>query len=569
MSDLPATKRKGITFGRAVATVSAVSVLEAPFPALRTIHWTPQGFTAQGNGQGDESGPTAIVITQEVLLAVNRHAAQNLERELGGFLLGNRYRCSSTHRSYVIIDQYMEADYTEGTKVSLNFTNESWAQLNDQLSGKFLGKLLVGWYHSHPRMNVFLSSHDVTIHETRFREAWNLALVLEPANHLGGFFIWQDGKLDPHHYGDFYELLEGDSRETVVAWSNYIGIDHKNNQKPNLKRLNTRTAPNFVATSSGETKVSAATEAEAASFMDRLPVWLRGTRGYVALGVVAILAFIATFSLIIYFISPGKPRTNTNLANNLNPQATTEQNADTTALDALQLSLLGKPVVDPRADTFKVELKASNMPERVVHDVLQDLRVTIDDQEAAISPMLVGGDAFSYAARTNLRDKLEDLKATNRAQQVSIKSFFQYGASEIVIEKILELKPLTNKKTAGAVDVVEKGGTRTKKQVSPQKQQRPKANNDSDRTVKSNIKPPQNGTNAQQVHVDINEEPPEMRAQQGNSRKGRDNGDNGQNGAGNKEKNRSNDGDDKSTIQKIEDGAKNVIKRVGKIGKRN
>lgn len=192
-------------------------LIEAPFPHERTLHWWPAELPVELNGNGN----TAVVVSQEVLVKVNEHVAQSLDHELGGFLLGNRYRCPNTSSDYVIIDQYSPAKYTESSEVRLNFTHDAWAQLSDELSGKFLGKLLIGWYHSHPRMDVFLSSHDMEIQTERFPEPWMVALVLEPEKHLGGFFCSRDGRVRPNSPVDFFELLERNSRDSVIGWDNY------------------------------------------------------------------------------------------------------------------------------------------------------------------------------------------------------------------------------------------------------------------------------------------------------------------------------------------------------------
>ncbi|HEU4713676.1 MAG TPA: VWA domain-containing protein [Pyrinomonadaceae bacterium] len=227
-------------------------IIEAPFPYERTLQWLPAGSwqdqeevvdtekTLSGNedvapvaesdgGESDEQasqvvangGNTNVVVSQEVLIKVNEHVSQTLEREIGGFLLGNRYRCPNSHCDYVIIDQYSPAKFTESTEVRLAFTHEAWAQISDELSGKFLGKLLIGWYHSHPRLDVFLSSHDMEIQTERFSEPWNVALVMEPEKHHGGFFCARDGRINPNLPVDFFELLERNSRDSVIAWENY------------------------------------------------------------------------------------------------------------------------------------------------------------------------------------------------------------------------------------------------------------------------------------------------------------------------------------------------------------
>ncbi len=248
MSDLPADKK--IVFGARKPTEEAAPltgiplIIEAPFPLERTLQWLPEGFASaekiEIEPKLDESvnGNTAVVVSQEVLVKVNEHVSETLDRELGGFLLGNRYRCPNTACDYVIIDQFSPAKFTESTQVRLAFTHEAWAQLSDELSGKFLGKLLIGWYHSHPRMDVFLSSHDMEIQTERFPEPWMVALVLEPEKHLGGFFCSRDGRIKPNSPVDFFELLERNSRNSVIAWDNYA-VDPSTTSAPVLSATNT------------------------------------------------------------------------------------------------------------------------------------------------------------------------------------------------------------------------------------------------------------------------------------------------------------------------------------------
>ncbi|HJT65861.1 MAG TPA: hypothetical protein VJ749_05380 [Pyrinomonadaceae bacterium] len=218
---IPGDKR--IIFGARKPTEEAAPLtgipplIEAPFPQERTLHWWPAELPFELNLDGN----TAVVVSQEVLVKVNAHVAESLDHELGGFLLGNRYRCPVTSCDYVIIDQYSPAKFTESSEVRLNLTHDAWAQLSDELSGKFLGKLLIGWYHSHPRMDVFLSSHDMEIQTERFPEPWMVALVLEPERNLGGFFSSRNGRVNPNSPVDFFELLERNVTASVIEWPNY------------------------------------------------------------------------------------------------------------------------------------------------------------------------------------------------------------------------------------------------------------------------------------------------------------------------------------------------------------
>jgi proteasome lid subunit RPN8/RPN11 len=196
----------------------ANAVIEAPFPESRLLRWLPE----HEQGEKGPENEIALVVTQEVLVEVNRHVSRSLEHELGGFLLGNLYRCPNTERRYLVIDQSARAHFVESSDVHLAFTLDTWASLAEELTGKFLGKLVVGWYHSHPRMDVFLSAYDVAIHEERFPDPWTTALVIEPEKNRGGFFRWQDGKLNPRAPFEFYELVARRAEGSVVHWTNHV-----------------------------------------------------------------------------------------------------------------------------------------------------------------------------------------------------------------------------------------------------------------------------------------------------------------------------------------------------------
>ncbi|CAN5236754.1 hypothetical protein BH10ACI1_BH10ACI1_04130 [soil metagenome] len=258
MSDAQPIRRKGITLGvpRRLSpdelAAEEARIIEENFPKHRSLHLKPNG------GMEEKGEHIEIVVTEEVLLATAHHVAQDMTKESGGFLLGNRYECPNTHRQYIVIDQLMKADYTEGTQVSLTFTTDSWAQLKDRLDGKYRGKSLVGWYHSHPAMGIFLSNYDVDIHKNRFANEWDVALVLDPVKHEGGFFTWVDGNVNPREKLDFYELLDGDSRETVVAWTNYTAQDPKTGVAAALKAVNTQNSDGIPAVVSNTPKAQTA-----------------------------------------------------------------------------------------------------------------------------------------------------------------------------------------------------------------------------------------------------------------------------------------------------------------------
>lgn len=408
MSDLQPNRRRGIITGRRIPSGTLPEVLEAPFPERRTLHWVPPDRVTT-----DEF---SIVVTSDVLLQTNRHVAQTLEHERGGFLLGNRYRCPNTGREYIIIDQYVEADFTESTDVSLTFTHEAWGQLDDKMTGKYYGKKLVGWYHSHPRMSIFLSEHDIAIHRERFSEPWMVALVLEPEKHMGGFFVWSDGKIDPNRYVNFYELLEGESRETVVSWKNYVGVDPLEGTDPPISPVNMLTVGALPTPQGGddERKLPAVTTARRAGL---LPDWLHGNLSYFSLAALAILVFISTFGVTVIW-----PRVRGWL---VSPAAAQQQQPGDDIFKKFDFKLEDRGAVDASEGRITVHINLMNLPEEVARGL--KTTISIDGQEAAVNQTPNGPDVLVVATAV-VQERVREIKETGgKDTELQIKGACEYN----------------------------------------------------------------------------------------------------------------------------------------------
>jgi hypothetical protein len=54
------------------------------------------------------------------------------------------------------------------------------------------GKALLGWYHTHPDLGIFLSETDLEkTHRVLFAEPFQIALVYDPVRHKAGYFCWE------------------------------------------------------------------------------------------------------------------------------------------------------------------------------------------------------------------------------------------------------------------------------------------------------------------------------------------------------------------------------------------
>lgn len=161
-----------------------------------------------------------VFVAQSAYHCVEEHAASDLEREVGGILVGNWSIDAKSQQQFIVVAAALPARFTRQGSVYLTFTQDSLVDLHADMDQHYPDKQIVGWYHTHPGMGVFLSPYDTWLHRHFFPEPWQVALVIEPHSATGGFFIRQvDGVLDPGRYFGFYEL-DGDSGQSIVNWSN-------------------------------------------------------------------------------------------------------------------------------------------------------------------------------------------------------------------------------------------------------------------------------------------------------------------------------------------------------------
>lgn len=161
-----------------------------------------------------------IFITQPAYLRICAHAGSDLDNEVGGWLAGKERVDKSNGKRFIVIDTVLPGEHTQQGPAHLTFTGDSQIAMHAHLENHLPGKVILGWYHTHPRMGIFLSQWDVWLHQNFFPERWQVALVIEPHSSEGGFFVRNsDGSLDQRIYDGFYELL-GNKKRSVVIWRN-------------------------------------------------------------------------------------------------------------------------------------------------------------------------------------------------------------------------------------------------------------------------------------------------------------------------------------------------------------
>ena len=137
-----------------------------------------------------------VVIHEPVLEQILDFSAGELQREVGGFLLGGVYgETAGGSGQYVVVRHFHPAFEAESGSASLKFTHESWSILHREIQQRFPDESILGWQHTHPGFGIFLSAYDLFIHRNFFSQPWQIALVVDPQRQELGFFHWRRGEV--------------------------------------------------------------------------------------------------------------------------------------------------------------------------------------------------------------------------------------------------------------------------------------------------------------------------------------------------------------------------------------
>ncbi len=200
--------------------------ITTPLPTKKASRWNSPY-------DGNNLQPlVSVFMTQQAYSRICVHSVSDMKNEVGGFLIG-QWCLSESHEQFVEVEYALPARYTRQGSVYLTFTQESLVDIHDQIDANYKGQKIVGWYHTHPNMGVFLSHYDTWLHSNFFPEPWQVALVVEPVSAIGGFFVRQRGGiLDPTRYFGFYEL-DGNYGRSMVYWKNLNQFESEKGETKN------------------------------------------------------------------------------------------------------------------------------------------------------------------------------------------------------------------------------------------------------------------------------------------------------------------------------------------------
>jgi proteasome lid subunit RPN8/RPN11 len=138
----------------------------------------------------DTPVPSWIVIDNETLVTIEKHAYSVLDAEVGGMLFG------SIEDGNTVIRGMVPARTKSVDQISLTFTHEVWDKILVEGSQLYPDSSIVGWYHTHPSFGLFLSEYDAFIQRNFFGSKGQLALVIDPIEgSLGWFTLGSDDNI--------------------------------------------------------------------------------------------------------------------------------------------------------------------------------------------------------------------------------------------------------------------------------------------------------------------------------------------------------------------------------------
>lgn len=173
-------------------------------------------FDSVYTGGEDADDGIGIHIRQSTLRKIEDYLSEDKSNELGGVLVGDLCETESGHK-FVRIDNMIIALHSSSSLSRLTFTHDTWDYINKVLEEEHAGKKILGWFHSHPGHTVFLSGHDIFIHENFFNLPHMVAYVFDPTIRDRGFFKWKDNEVVKANGFHIYDNDGGEKIHEIIS----------------------------------------------------------------------------------------------------------------------------------------------------------------------------------------------------------------------------------------------------------------------------------------------------------------------------------------------------------------
>ncbi|MHA1792412.1 MAG: hypothetical protein ACTSVI_07190 [Promethearchaeota archaeon] len=147
-----------------------------------------------------------VYIYEDVLEEIEARCRNNVY-EIIGNLIGNVYQWRG--KEYVIIIGYVFSEQIEKSPIFTKVIDGALGEMAKQKEERYPDSIIVGWWHSHPDLGVFLSSVDISTMEM-YDKTYHVALVVDPIRDERAFFKIDDSR---HYHPVSYAVLKGSSED--------------------------------------------------------------------------------------------------------------------------------------------------------------------------------------------------------------------------------------------------------------------------------------------------------------------------------------------------------------------
>jgi proteasome lid subunit RPN8/RPN11 len=140
-------------------------------------------LSGRGIAVNQKDAPLLVFMRQDCIQAMEVHAGQDILREQAGILCGQAY-FDPSGQHYIEVTAAVAVE-TLNSSSYFRFHERSWQSVWEKMGDE---SNILGWYHSHPGMGIFLSATDLRTQELYFSASWQIAVVLDPVSREVGTF---------------------------------------------------------------------------------------------------------------------------------------------------------------------------------------------------------------------------------------------------------------------------------------------------------------------------------------------------------------------------------------------
>lgn len=172
-------------------------------------------WRSEGEGSGEGTPRLYVHVDTLANIAIRAQEGALRRREDMALLIGDWAR-DEEGRVYAVAWD-MPTGPLEASPVSVRFTPEGLVQVARELNGQDRPYVVVGWYHSHLDLGVFMSDRDLRTQRGGFPHLHQVALVVDPMRGLAGAFA--NGQLgpgtEPCRFASYQEWDQGTGGEVA------------------------------------------------------------------------------------------------------------------------------------------------------------------------------------------------------------------------------------------------------------------------------------------------------------------------------------------------------------------